>query len=232
MTFTASDAAGGSASAEVALQAGEGAPLLEGLRNAASGSSEAVCSPGALATAGGGWFGSGGTQVRVNGAPVAVVAASPTAVTFVCPDAAVGTTLQVEVETAQGRSAVLSTLMRDSALGIFQVGILGIAPAALPRNPRQEGKPAQPGDQLQITVTGIAADTDPGLVTVQLGDLPVRAEWVRPLEGAAGIVQIGVALPGAMPVGDSVPITVQRRLPDGRVTSSQTVAAAFEAVRQ
>jgi uncharacterized protein (TIGR03437 family) len=132
--------------------------------------------------------------------------------------------------------------MRDSALGIFTVdgSPTGQAVAriqesgriAMPRDARNAGEPAQPGDMLQIAVTGLPTDVDPRLVTVQVGDLPVQAEWVHPMAGVADIALIKVTLPDAAPVGDSVPLAVQWRFPGGRVAASQPVSVTIEAVRQ
>jgi uncharacterized protein (TIGR03437 family) len=242
--FSATDATRASARAEVAIETGDGSPVLENLRNPASGSSESVCSAGSLATARGGWLTQGTSESRVfvNGASVPVVYASPTEVSFACPSAQVGTTLAVAVETSIGRSATLTTVLRDSALGIFTVdgsgsgqaaaSILDGARFAMPRNARYEGQPAQPGDVLQIAVTGLPSDTDPSLVTVHFGDLGVSASWVRPAAGSAGITQVGVTLPTATPVGDSVPLTIQQQLFDGRVVASQTVLIGTESLRQ
>jgi len=242
--FSATDATQASARAEVAIQAGDGTPVIETLQNAASGSSEAVCSEESLATVRGGWLsqGLGQTQVLVNGAAVPVVSASATEVSFACPSAEAGLSLAVAVETAIGRSDALTTVMRDSALGIFTVdgsgsgqaaaSILDGARFAMPRNARYEGQPAQPGDVLQIAVTGLPSDTDPSLVTVHFGDLGVSASWVRPAAGSAGITQVGVTLPTATPVGDSVPLTIQQQLFDGRVVASQTVLIGTESLRQ
>jgi uncharacterized protein (TIGR03437 family) len=234
VTFSASDITQTSTTADVAIQAGDGTPVVESLENAASGSREAVCSSGGLATVRGGWLSKGtaadpsgeslqigGTQVLVNGGPVAVVLASPTAVSFACPEAGVGTTLSVAIQTAAGRSVELTTVMRDSALGVFPMA----------RDARNAGEPAEPGDVLQIAVTGLPVDADPALVTVQLGDVPVQAEWIRSVAGVMGVTQIGITLPGATPVGDSVPFSVQLHLPTGQIATSQTAHAAIEVIR-
>jgi uncharacterized protein (TIGR03437 family) len=243
VTFLASDVTGASATADVLIQAGNGAPVAESLQNAASGSSDAVCSRGALATLRGGWLANGsGTEVLINGASVSTVLASPTAVTFPCPEATVGSRLSVAVRTAAGRSAALTTVMRDSVPGIFTVSgsangqavasILERRQLAMPRDARDLGVPAQPGDVLRIAVTGIPEDVDPALVTVQFGDLLVPAAWVRPVANALGVTQIGVTLPVATPVSNSLPVAIQRQLPSGQVATSQTVSIATEAVQQ
>jgi uncharacterized protein (TIGR03437 family) len=241
VTFSATDITQASASAEVSIQAGDGTPVVESLQNAASASTEAVCSSGALATLRGGWL-SPPTKVVVNGSSVPLVQASATAVTFECPEAPAGTELSIIVQTAVGRSARVTTVMRDSALGIFTVDgsptgqavarILESGRIAMPRDARNAGEPAQPGDMLEISVTGLPTDVDPGLVTVQIGNLPLRAEWIRPVPGAAGVTQIGLTVPNTTPAGDFVPLIVQRRLSNGPIAASQTVSIAVEAVRQ
>jgi uncharacterized protein (TIGR03437 family) len=238
VTFSATDITQASASAEVSIQTGDGTPVVESLQNAASESTEAVCSSGALATLRGGWL-SNAKKVIVNGSSIPVLQASATAVTFECPEAPAGTGLSIVVQTAAGRSAPVTTVMRDSALGIFTVDgsptgqavarILESGRIAMPRDARNAGEPAQPGDMLQIAVTGLPSDVDPGLVTVQIGDLPLRAEWIRPVPGAVGVTLIGVMLPGVTPPGNMVPLVVQRRLPDGRVVPSQSVSVTVEA---
>jgi len=99
------------------------------------------------------------------------------------------------------------------------------------RDARNAGEPAEPGDVLQIAVTGLPVDADPALVTVQLGDVPVQAEWIRSVAGVMGVTQIGITLPGATPVGDSVPFSVQLHLPTGQIATSQTAHAAIEVIR-
>jgi uncharacterized protein (TIGR03437 family) len=254
-TFSATDSAGRSATARVFLHAGSGAPIIDRLRNAASGSSEAVCSVGSLATVEGGWLSvaigsdsSGkslelaGTRVLVNGTLVPVVVVSPTQVTFACPDAPVGSVLSLFVATAAGVSAPVISTMQDSALGVFTMDgsangqaaaeILDGASFAGPRNHHYLAMPAQAGDWLSVPVTGLPKDTDPDSVAVLLGDVQVQAIRVDTGADAIGLTRIGIAIPSAAPVGDSIPLRVQRRLPDGRIASSQTVSIAVEPTRQ
>jgi hypothetical protein len=135
VVFSASDADQHSASAEVLIQAGSGVSEIESLRNAASGSIEAVCSAGSLATLEGGWLSSGGTasdpsgqsldllgtKVLVNGAYAPVVSVSPTQVTFACPAVVAGATMAVAVETASGPSTLRTAVLREAAAGIFRL---------------------------------------------------------------------------------------------------------------
>ncbi|MBV8843348.1 MAG: putative Ig domain-containing protein [Bryobacterales bacterium] len=237
--FSVTDAAQRSSAAEVQIQTGSGAPVIDTVQNAASGSTDSVCSSGSLATAGGGWL-APGTEVLVNRAPVPVVFASTEQVTFVCPSLAAGTPIEVAVQTAAGRSNALKTVLRDSALGIFTVdGAAGGQAAAtiidgsliaMPRNHRFAAEPAQAGDQLRIPVTGISAGTDPNLLSIQIGDLELPAASVEPV--AAGVSNVTVSVPAAAPLGAAIPVAIRYRSPKGEVTASQTATIAIEAILQ
>jgi len=238
VTFSATDAVG-SSTAEVEIRTGSGAPELDSSQNAASESTTSVCSSGALATVRGGWL-APDAEVLVNDAPVPVVFASPVQVTFVCPSIAAGTTIAVVVQTPAGRSNAIKTVVRDSALGIFTVDgsasgqaaatILDSSLIAMPRNHRFAAEPAQAGDMLRIPVTGISADTDPNLLSIQIGDLELPAISVEPV--AAGISNISVSVPGAAPFGAAIPVAIHYRSLKGDVTTSQTATIAIEAALQ
>jgi hypothetical protein len=184
VTFSATDAADRSASADVLVRVGSGVPVIENVRNAAGGSQDAVCSPGSLATIEGGWLSNdtlsdpsgqslelGGTAVEANGVAVPVILVSPNQVIFECPHAPPGSTQNVAVAAAAGISGALPATMRDSALGIFTVGgsangqaaatILDGSQFAMPRNHLFPGLPAQAGDSLRILMTGLSEDTQP-----------------------------------------------------------------------
>jgi uncharacterized protein (TIGR03437 family) len=183
-----------------------------------------------------------GTAVNVNGVPAPIVFASPTQVIFECPHAPGGTTLNVAVATAAGVSGSFTATIRESALGVFTVNgsakgqavatTLDGSQFAMPRNHLHPGLPAQPGDSLNILATGLSENASPDSLTVMFADVPAPARWVRAVVGAVGVTQIGVSIPGAAPVGDSVPLRVQQRLPDGTTLTSQTVSIAIEPVRQ
>lgn len=239
--FSASDAAGRSAEAEVQIQTGSGVPVIESIENAGSHSRDVVCSEGSLATLRGGWL-APGTQLLVNGAPVPALSASPTEVTFACPSGSAGSTFSVAVETAAGKSAPISARLRDSAPGIFTVDgssngqaaatILDGSQIAMARNHRYPGQPAQPGDTIRIPVTGLSSSADPNLIGVQIGDIEVAAESVQALEGASGIVTVSATLPQAVRAGDAIPIIVRDRAPDGQISVSQSATIAIEAPRE
>ncbi|MBV8843354.1 MAG: putative Ig domain-containing protein [Bryobacterales bacterium] len=238
--FSAADASGRSAFSDVSVQTGSGAPVLDRLENAASGAIDSVCSGGSLAKLRGGWL-SAQARVSVNGAAAPVLHASSTEVTFLCPDGPAGAPLSIAVETEAGQPGTLTTALSNSALGIFTVDgsangqaaarILGGSQIAMARNYRFAGQPAQSGDVLEIPVTGLRADCDPGLISVRAGDLELPAEWVRP-GTVAGVVVIGITLPAAAPAGNAIPLSVRRRLPSGEVATSQQTTIAIEAIQQ
>jgi uncharacterized protein (TIGR03437 family) len=245
VVFSAADEAGRSASAQVAIQTGSGAPEIESLENAASGSTDSVCSSGSLASVRGEWLSDSpgnqapagvldlaGTSVLVNGQSVPVVFASPTQIVFVCPSAPVGAELAVSVATANGASTPAMAIMRTSTPGIFTVDgtgrgnaaatILNGSRLAMPRNHRFPSQPAQAGDMLSIPMTGLPANAGSGSLIVKIGGVPVPADFVRPVPGAAGVSEIGVTIPRSAALGDSIPVSVE--LPVGGVSQAAQIA--------
>ena len=237
VTFTAIDEAGLSTSADVAIQAGSGAPEIESVQNAASASTDSVCTSGSLASISGEWLDLAGIRVRANGQYLPVVSASPTELTFACPAVAAGAEVSVTVETAAGSSAPAKFTVRDSAPGIFTVDgsgrgqatatILNASRLAMPRNYLYPSQPAQPGDPLSIHMTGLPANLDAACVMVNIAGVRMPADFVRPLAGAPGVYEIGVTIPRSAPLGDSVPVTVEL-LSGGNVVASQSATIAIE----
>jgi len=85
LTLSATDAAQRTTMGHARIHAGTGEPVIEHVRNAATGSTDAVCSAGSLAALEGGWLGPE-SRVFVNGENTPIVSASLQQVTFVCPD--------------------------------------------------------------------------------------------------------------------------------------------------
>jgi uncharacterized protein (TIGR03437 family) len=250
VVFSATDAAQQSTTAHVAIEAGSGAPVVDAVSEAASESTDAVCAPGSLAAAEGEWLSGGtesdpsgarmslaGAKVTVNGESVPLVYSSPTRIVFICPSRQ-AEALSIAVETEAGRSQIVSARESDTSPGIFTADGSGRGQAAatilegsrlaMARNYRYASEPAQPGDSLRISMTGLSANTDAGRVIVKIGDLELAADSVRPVTGWAGIEQVAVTIPAAAAAGDSVPLTVREILPDGRVVESQTATIAIE----
>jgi len=78
---------------------------------------------------------------------------------------------------------------------------------------------------------GSAADSLSGTLLVRLGDVSVGVESVQAVSGYAGAYGIQVRVPAAMTFG-TVPVQLQMTMPDGHQIGSNSVTAAFEAVRQ
>jgi uncharacterized protein (TIGR03437 family) len=182
-----------------------------------------------------------GTKVLINGGSVPLVYVSPEQVNFICPAATPGSALQVMVEGELGDSATFPIQMQAAAPGIFTVDGSGSGQAAIvigeqglvagARNYRYTGEPAQPGDPLWIPVTGLGIASDPGSLTVSLGDNTVAVDAVRPLGGSAGVIEVRITVPAVAPFGDAVLLAVQAVLPDGQLMASRPVTIAIEPVR-
>lgn len=253
IVFSATDTTGASASARVPIEAGSGVPLLRAVMHAAAGSDqEAACAPGSLASAEGDWLSDAtasdpggqipalaGARVMVNGRYAPVVYSSPQRIVFICP-AASQDALSVSVETEAGRSASVQARAKDSAPGIFTMDGLGKGQAAaaifgglrlaMARNYRFASQPAQPGDSLWLSVTGLSAGADASRLVAVIGGAETRVDSLRAMPGWVGVTQVAVTIPAAASIGDSIPIAIRESLPDGRVANSPAATIAIEAV--
>jgi len=250
--FTVTDQNRNAATGAVSIEVGDGAPKIDRMVHAATNSSQLVCAAGSLAAIYGAWLSTGvasdptganialaGTKVSFDGKYAAVVYASPTEVIVVCPAAA---SANVTVETASGRSSPLPLQVQDTAPGIFTMDGSGTGQAsaniegglliAAPRNYLYAAEPAQPGDQLSIPVTGLHPDTS-FTVSAKIGDLNVPVDWIRPVAGWAGVMEVGVTLPAAVQTGDTIPLVLQQLRQDRRtIAISKPVSIAIEAARR
>jgi uncharacterized protein (TIGR03437 family) len=252
ITFTATNSARQSSTAQVEIEVDSGLPVL----NAPASS----CSPGAIATVTGNWlaapgsrladptgasFDLGGTSVAIDGKAVPVLYSSANRVAFLCPAQQAGTDAQlsVEVKSSFGSSqpvtigmveAVPTVLsMEDSQQDQGLISFYGTNDLVMERNFHLPSHPAQPGDQVVIFATGLgsAADSSPGTMLVKLSDISAGVESVQAVPGYAGIFAIQVRVPAAMTFG-VVPVQLQMVTSDGQQLNSNSVTAAFEAVRQ
>jgi hypothetical protein len=120
LAFHATNSAGQTGRGLTTISVGWGQPVL-------ANQAPPSCRPGVVATLKGKWLAEtemfaeagesqelGGTIVRVNGVPASMLHATPTQVTFRCPDIGVGTTLSVSVETMQGATASLKTTVLEA----------------------------------------------------------------------------------------------------------------------
>src|SRR5579885_3475394 len=257
ITFTTTESLGASSKGQVGIEVDSGKPVVTGIVNGATQASSLVCSPGAVASLNGKWLTAedsilsdptgaatelGGTRVEVNGDPVGMLYASQTRVDFLCPNLPISTQLQVSLKTDAGAAAPVSTIMVDTALGIFTWDGSGHGQAAITyadatnlatvRNYQAPGQPAQAGDHLVIRVTGIPAGDSAVRPLVRIGDTYAVVEFVRPAAGAAGVSEIGIALPTTPQLGDAVPIRIQLPQANGRPAESNEATIAIEAVQE
>jgi uncharacterized protein (TIGR03437 family) len=164
-------------------------------------------------------------------------------VDFLCPAAATGTQLSVEITSRFGASQPVAMEMTEASPTLLSIddspqnqGLIffqGTVDLAMERNFQVPSHPAQPGDQIEILATGLGspANLSPGTMLVDLGDVPVAVESVQAVPGHAGVYAIQVQIPPAMAFG-TVPVQLQIMTPDGHQAKSNSVTAVLEAVRQ
>jgi uncharacterized protein (TIGR03437 family) len=249
VSFAATNSARQSATSQVVIEADAGVPVLA-LNQPFS------CSPGAAARLAGKWLtndgsffsdpsgnstDANGTKVKVNGEYATILSNSPGTVNFVCPALNPGTPLSVTVETAAATSAPLTGTMAEASPVILSVDgtgskqgsilFIGAADIAMDRNYRGAAHPAQPGDQVQLTVSGLGryADNATGNLAVKIGDTYADIQSVQPIEGYAGHFGIQLRVPNTATIGSAVPVQLEIATSTGRVTSN-TVTAAVERV--
>jgi uncharacterized protein (TIGR03437 family) len=250
ITFTATNSARQSSTAQVELEVDSGGLTLE--------IPASSCSPGAIGTLHGKWlatpgaqlsvpsggsFDPGGTSVAVNGQAVPVLFSSADRVDFLCPITGTGTQLSVAITSPFGSSqpatmaideaspTILS--MDDSPQNQGLISFYGTNDLVMERNYRGPAHPAQPGDQIVIFATGLgsAPESMTGEMMVKLSDVYVGVESVRAVPGYAGVYAIQVRVPGAMAFG-AAPVQLRLMMPDTHQLDSNTVTGVFEAVRQ
>jgi uncharacterized protein (TIGR03437 family) len=241
VTFTATDAAQRSSTANVHIDVAPGVPELTG---------DLRCSPGAIGTLNGKWLAEagparsntsgaalelGGTKVRVNGQYVPVLFVSPTRVSFVCPTVDAGTALAVAVEVGESASIPLNTTVLAASPEVFRldgfgtqgvVTFAGSNTVAAMRSFAVNGHPAQPGDQLVIWATGLGAPGEASLV-VKVGGVDAEVQSVTAVPGYAGLCAVQVRVPAAA-LGDTIPVILEVATPVARFASN-IVTIAVEA---
>ena len=239
VTFTGTNFVRRSASAEVSIDAGSGAPVL----NAAS-----TCSPGAIGTLEGKWISEsaevasdpsasgrelGGTRVKVNGSYVPLLLVSLTQAKFICPALEAGTALSVAVETATGTSEPLEMKMQSASPEIFSMDVAGrrqgvisfpnSGEMAMERNFRIAAHPAEPGDEILIWGTGFGSTP----VGVRIGGAETEVVSVEAVPGQPGVYTIRALIPAFIASGQAVPV----QLSTAGITSEAVTIAVEGAVQ-
>jgi uncharacterized protein (TIGR03437 family) len=113
------------------------------------------------------------------------------------------------------------------------ISFYGMNDHVMERNFRATSRPAQPGDQIVILATGLGSATGTLTETMRarLSDVYVGVESVQGVPGYAGVYAIQVRVPAAMIFGTE-PVQLQMMTSEGHQLNSNSVTAAFEAVRQ
>jgi uncharacterized protein (TIGR03437 family) len=247
--FTATDSTGRTTSARVNVQVDSGEPVVTGVVNSASRSRDLACSPGAIAAVQGRWLNDGpsasdpsgaseelaGVKVLINGIAVRMLSAASAELSFLCPDTAPGSQLEVVVQTSHGTAAPIRTIARAAAPGIFSVDGSGAgqgavladdgASLAIIRNYRFAGRPAAPGDRVTVYATGLNRLTN---ISARVGDIRVATAEVAAVPNRPGLFRVAIVLPHDAAAGNNVDVSLQGVTADGAEVSTNLVSIAVE----
>ena len=244
--FSAVNSAGYTAASSSQITVGSGLPVI-------ANSSQIACSPGAIATLTGAWLSLAdqdlsdptgastqldGTTVRINGAVVPVLFASPARVEFQCPSAASGSGLEIKLETPAGATAQVHTTMLDANPVLLttpsaspdqgQITVTGADRLATTRDWLTSGEPAQLNDLVSLRATGLGAAVGTAALSVKVGGIDAQVLSIVPAPDAAGVYLIHVRIPSAAPLGDAIPVQLELTSSTGRQLSSNKVTLAIE----
>ncbi|NWF83364.1 MAG: DUF4082 domain-containing protein [Bryobacteraceae bacterium] len=247
LAFEAVNSANQSSSKSVFATVAQPLPVLDS-------SSLAACSPRAIATLRGTWLTAektaaadprgratqlGGAIVKVNGSPVQLLAASPDRIDFICPDLAPGEQLSIDVETRHGRSAAVTAIQQEASPAILPAygqeesqGRIRLSESSLlaaPRDYRETGDPALPGDLVEISATGLGNLAQSGKLSVSIGGRQAEVESIAHSETEPATLSIRVRVPADAMVGDAVPVEISVTGSNDRVFRSNIVTMAIEA---
>jgi uncharacterized protein (TIGR03437 family) len=231
-----------------------GQPVILSVENGANRTAIARCSPGSIATLTGqhlytaglpAWNYAGtarelkGTRVLVNGVPMPLLYASAQYASFVCPELAPGTLLQIAVETLAGRSNTRDSQMVEVAPGLFTVNgaetsnVVATAAGSddLSQLPgvQEPGNPVRPGAPLIVLATGFPCDeVFRKRLFVKVDEQYVTIESLHKVDQYAGACEIAIHAPNLS--GDALPIMVEATRADGKGVVSNI--ATFAAVKE
>jgi uncharacterized protein (TIGR03437 family) len=249
IAFSAIDSAGAKAAASVTVEVESGEPIATAILNAASRSSEAACSPGAIASIQGRWFMDAapasdlsgqsnelsGIRVSANGIFVPLLSASATELAILCPDSVAGSRLEFVVQTDHGIAAPVRTVARAAAPGIFSVNgvgdgqgsvlLDGSAQLAVVRNYSLPGQPAWPGDRVVVYATGIDRLAN---VSAHIGDAEVAPAAVTSVPGRPGLFSVTLSIPKNVAAANDAKLGLTGDTPDGVRVSTNLVSIALE----
>ena len=183
-----------------------GAPTVNpnGVVNGASFSTEALVSPGSIASLFGTTLAAaaatattiplptalGGAQVMVNGAAVPLFYVSPTQINFEMPPDLSGTTAQVVVA-SNGVSGPPATMnLAPAAVGIFTIGTGGSGQGAVlnqDSSVNSAQNPASVGSAISIYATGLGTTNPPAITGQPAGSSPLSVTVATPVVMIGGV---------------------------------------------
>ena len=240
VTFSAPDAAGSVVTKAVAVTVESGAPVITRVVNAASRSSQMVCSAGSIGSVEGRWLAASdadatGTELRIDGVVTPLLQGSSTRLDFACPDAVPGSEVHLVVETPQGVSQPMAARISGLTPGLYSVNGSGAGEALVihadtgalagMRNYASSAYPAQAGDALLAYATGIAGASG---VAAVIGGVEVLAT-AEPVDGSPGLFQLAFQVPAEVSPGDRVSLVLRTQGPDGVPVDSNAVSLTIEA---
>ena len=247
--FTATGLTGSQTAKSVKIQVDSGEPVATRIVNAASRSAKVACSPGAIATVQGRWFLNtqplsdfsgasqdlGGAKVLVNGVAAQLLSASETELTFLCPYALPGSTLEITAQTDHGIAAPITTAVMAAAPGLFSIDGSGGGQAlavledgstlAMVRNYRLSAQPATAGSRIKLYATGLDMLQ---AVRVQVGETEVTPDSIVDVANRPGMVEVSLMLPEGMTHTGSIAVLLSGNTPDGSVVHTNMVTIAIE----
>jgi uncharacterized protein (TIGR03437 family) len=180
--------------------------------------------------------------ITVNGQPIPLIFVSPSQVNAQMPFQAVGAETVV-VHTPGGTSGNFNLVVQPNSPAVFLSGVAG-PETDLPTIIRSannllatDSNPIHPGDQLVIYLTGLG-QTNPAGTTgypapgsplsnaltataVTLGGMNLPVTYAGLAPGEVGVNQINVNVPGGVPTGISLPLTITQGA--GTITVSMRV---------
>ncbi len=240
--------AAGTTSQKVTIQVASQVPHIHAVVNAASLSTQQVCSPGSLAMIQGTALqipsplegnAANRSSVTVNGVPSGILDASETQITFRCPEN-ISQKFTLQVSNRFGVSNAAQVVVQDAAPGIFTLDGSGTGQgvvyvnrtsnlAALP-DPTFASQTAASGDTLTLLTTGLPDEISAtSAARVTIGQIPAEVLGLAGIPQFPGYQMLTIRVPQNAPVGDSVPVQV---LSQGRSTQSNTVTVAIEQAEQ
>jgi uncharacterized protein (TIGR03437 family) len=171
----------------------------------------------------------GDTCLTVNGLPVPMLFVSPGQINAQLPFETIGDVTLV-LRTPGGVSDNFNMVVQPGAPGVFQSGVAGPEtniPTIMRTDDNQlvtASNPVHPGDTLVIYLTGLGQtnpavpDGQPGPAgplavalnepTVTLGGVGLTVAFAGMTPGEVGVYQINVTVPGGVPQGLSIPLTI------------------------